>query len=92
MCSNPGGNKTHFTCIVSQKKKALYQWNFENDLLYNFAGIELVQDGPASNDDDYSAGDGVKFSLPQPSSNIEGPTVSDTDKSLQELMSTMKSL
>lgn len=60
--------------------------------MYNVTGIELVHDGAASKDDDYSAGDGVKYSLPQTSSNVEGPVVSDTNQSVDDLRNDMKNL
>lgn len=57
-----------------------------------FLGIELVQDEVITNENDFSAGDGVKFSLPYASSNVEGPTVADTDQSVEELMNQMKTM
>lgn len=64
----------------------------ETENFQYFIGIELVQDGPVSNEDDYSAGDGLKFSLPQASSNVDGPVVGETNQSLAELMSAMKDI
>lgn len=41
---------------------------------------------------DHSAGDGVKYSLPQADSNTEGSVVVETNQSLEELMNQMKTL
>lgn len=60
---------------------------------FSVVGIEVVsQQGFEKDDTAYCAGDGVKFSLPAPDNNMEGVTIKETDQSLEELMSQMKSM